>query len=297
MVEMNQQEIQPIPAPDKKNIPGWARILMLIIPYILIVGIFEFIGHTLAGFKLSDVGETMDTAKQMLITQFFNFLGTALVLFLMMKIVDREKFVNIGFHTKGRTPDTVAGILLGFVVIGLGFFILKSTGYLSVTDVSFHLGEFLILLLIFVLVAVAEEMLMRGYILKNLMLSMNKYAALFVSSLIFALIHTANPNFTWLGFFGILIAGIALGATYIYTKNLWFPIAYHFSWNFFQSLFGFNVSGLDLYSTLITVPQGKENISGGSFGFEGSVLSVLFQVIVFVSVILWYKKNRQNSSF
>lgn len=296
MEEFIEQEVIPHQHSHRKTIPGWARILILIIPYIIVIATFELIGHYLAGFKLNELASTMGTPTQMLITQFFNFLGTALVLFLMMKIVDREKFVNLGFQTKGRMPDTVTGILLGLLAMGLGFFILRAAGNLTVSGVDFDFREFLLLLLIFALVAVAEEMLMRGYILKNLMLSMNKYAALAVSSLMFALMHVANPNFSWLGFWGILLAGIALGATYIYTRNLWFPIAYHFSWNFFQSLFGFNVSGIDVYSVLTIAPQGEEHISGGSFGFEGSVLSLAFQVILFTAIILLYEKRRFSIS-
>jgi membrane protease YdiL (CAAX protease family) len=42
----------------------------------------------------------------------------------------------------------------------------------------------------------------------------------------------------------IQAAGLLLGAAYIYAKNLWFPIAIHFAWNFTQSaIFGANVSG------------------------------------------------------
>ena len=33
-----------------------------------------------------------------------------------------------------------------------------------------------------------------------------------------------------------LIAGLFLGINYIYTRNLWFSIFFHFSWNFFQPL-------------------------------------------------------------
>lgn len=293
------QTTTPPPVPGstpRKSVPGWARVLILIIPYLLIIGIFEYIGHRVAGFSLAEVGKTLGTPTQMLIVQCFNFVGTALVLFLMMRLVDREPFANLGFQTKGRRIDTGMGILAGLVVIGLGFLILRLTGNLQVSGIVFDWQGFVVLLLLFILVAFAEEMLVRGYILRNLMLSMNKYVALAVTSLMFSLMHIANPDFSWLSFFGIFVAGIALGATYIYTKNLWFPIAYHFSWNFFQSLFGFNVSGIDAYSAIQTAPEGAENISGGSFGFEGSVLSLAFQVIVIAVIFFSFEKKRPASS-
>ena len=107
--------------------------------------------------------------------------------------------------------------------------------------------------------------------MKNLLESFNPYAALFVSSLFFSLIHGANPNVTLLGLSNIFLAGIFLGASYVFTKNLWFPIALHFSWNFFQAMFGFKVSGLDSYSIIKFDIIENNYINGGEFGFGGEI--------------------------
>jgi hypothetical protein len=87
-------------------------------------------------------------------------------------------------------------------------------------------------------VAVVEETLFRGYVLKNFMESFNKYAALIISSGLFSSMHYFNLDFDLFSFFSLFLAGILFGISYIYTKNLWFPIALHLSWNLFQALFG-----------------------------------------------------------
>jgi hypothetical protein len=98
--------------------------------------------------------------------------------------------------------------------------------------------------------------------------------------------HSANPNRSWVGMINLFLAGILMGLPFIYTKNLMFPIAFHFSWNFFQSLFGFNVSGLDSYSLIEFKISQNTLANGGDFGFEGSVLAILFQVaLVFILYI------------
>ena len=80
----------------------------------------------------------------------------------MMRFVDREPFINLGFHTKSRTPDILIGTLgLG---IAIAFVVLQSFGFITVEEVDFS-GSDLILLILFVL-AFAEEMLLRGYVLK-----------------------------------------------------------------------------------------------------------------------------------
>lgn len=82
---------------------------------------------------------------------------------------------------------------------------------------------------------------------------------------------------------------------YIYTKSLWLPIAMHFSWNFFQgTVFGYNVSGHITYS-LIAQTRLADNIwNGGKFGFEGSVLSVVFQIIAIL--FLWWFYHRAKTA-
>lgn len=300
-MEPENQELIPPKIPEavnpriiKKPIKGWVRILILILPYVFIVGAFEVIGSFVAGYSFFDIPD-VQSLRDLNILQFFNLIGTFVVLFLMMRFIDRDPFINLGFHTKSRTPDMLIGTLLGLGVMVCAFVLLQSLGFITVDEVDFIGSDFLLLVLLFVFVAFAEEMLLRGYVLKNLMLSMNKYVALLVSALIFSVMHALNPNFSWITLISLFLAGIGLGATYIYTKNLWFPIAYHFSWNFFQSLVGFNVSGLDIYSVIVTEETGPDLITGGAFGLEGSILGIIAEVLVIAGIIIHFElKNRKN---
>ena len=161
---------------------------------------------------------------------------------------------------------------------------------------NFNFLELFYTTLIFILVAILEEVLFRGYVLKNLMLSFNKYIALFVSSILFSLMHGANPNISMFSLLGLFLAGMALGATYIYTRNLWYPIAFHFSWNFFQSLLGFNVSGQDIYSIIeFTIPENNK-INGGLFGFEGSIFSLIIEFLLVILIMYYYQIKKKNQS-
>jgi uncharacterized protein len=125
--------------------------------------------------------------------------------------------------------------------MSFGYFILINFKEIFFVRLNFEFNSFILTILLFTIVAFVEDALFRGYILRNLMYSYNKYIALFVSSILFSIMHGANPNIDILSFFSLFLAGISLGISYIYTKNLWFPIAFHLSWNLFQTLFGFNV--------------------------------------------------------
>jgi len=80
---------------------------------------------------------------------------------------------------------------------------------------------------------------------------------------------------------------------YIYTKNLWFSIALHLSWNLFQALFGFNVSGHENYSLIEFEMTNQPNLlNGGPFGFEGSYLAIIAQVMTIIAI--WFHFNRKK---
>lgn len=85
-----------------------------------------------------------------------------------------------------------------------------------------------------------------------------------------------------------------LGAFFLYTRNLWMAIGLHFGWNFFQTHFGFNVSGLDAYSLIETTINESNMLNGGNFGFEGSYLSTIAQVITMLLLYYCYKKRELN---
>ncbi len=79
----------------------------------------------------------------------------------------------------------------------------------------------------------------------------------------------------------VFIGGLMLGINYIYTKNLWFGIFLHFGWNFFMgSVLGYEVSGINLQPLLTQNVTGPNLWTGGAFGFEGSVLSMVVNVVL-----------------
>lgn len=269
---------------------GWQRILLLILPYIFIVGTFQFIGGLVAGADMTNF-ESEENSVQHLIISIFDLTGTFLVLLMFMRYVDKENFIELGFQTKGRLEDFIVGITVGLIIMVIGYFLLIYLGEIFFTKINFDLKELIISILLYGIVALVEEMLFRGYILKNLMISFNKYVALIISSVLFSLMHSFNPNVTWFSLFDLFLAGLVLGLSYLYTKNLWFPISMHLSWNLFQALFGFNVSGLDTYSIIEFKINEANLINGGAFGFEGSYLAIISEILTIIVIGFYYNKS------
>jgi membrane protease YdiL (CAAX protease family) len=143
-----------------------------------------------------------------------------------------------------------------------------------------------------ILVSFSEELVFRGYILNNLLHSMPKMPALLVSALLFAGFHTLNPGMSLIGFLNIFIAGVLMGINYIFSRNLWFAVFFHFSWNFFQGpVLGFEVSGLDLPVMLEQNLRGSTLLTGGAFGLEASWLATFVLSITTLILFLLFQRK------
>ena len=259
---------------------------LLFIPIIFVSEIIGYLLIVFFGFEVLKSGtETSFNETSLAIQKIFSLLITLLLIWVFMRYIDKQHFIKLGFQINNRFKDFLCGILLGFSIMFVAFLILLFLEQITFTGLNFDINRILVLILLFVVGSVYEEVIFRGYVLKNLLETFNPIKALFISSLFFSIIHGSNPNVTILGLSNIFLAGFFLGTSYIFTKNLWFPIALHFSWNFFQSIFGFRVSGLDFYSVIEFDIIENNFLNGGEFGFESSILSNA--ILVLSTLLIW----------
>ena len=102
---------------------AWVRVLILIVPYIFIVGVFQLIGYLILGLDLSELGNSRakDTPVVQAISLFFSLMGTIFVIWLLTKTIDKKRFVQIGLQLKNLGSNLRGGLLLGIAIIGTGF--------------------------------------------------------------------------------------------------------------------------------------------------------------------------------
>lgn len=285
---------------------AWLRVLLFIIGFLIAATLIQTIGIMIlmvvkTDFKIEDFKSFMSDTENFNYILLLKFLGLLAVLFtvwIFRKFIDRRTVMSLGFSLKNKSKDIIAGFGLGFVLITLGFLILYISGYLKVVNIVFNSKTIFGTFLFFVFVAIHEEILFRGYILNNLMTSMNKYVALAISAVLFALIHGINPNITIVAVVNLILAGFVLGVSYIHTKNLWLPIFFHLSWNYFLGpIYGFEVSGLVFNTTIVQEVVGSDVISGGKFGFEGSLILTALLIIGFFAIDKFYKTRSLKTTY
>jgi membrane protease YdiL (CAAX protease family) len=273
---------------------GWLRVLIFCIADLLLI---------LCGVLLMTAaihyfrGGTADAAALMkgellwavILT---SFAGSMAITYSFRRWVDRKTFLSLGLSYRQQGANMIAGITLAVSILGLATFVLRATGHLRWTDILFDGNTLLIALGDLLLVALYEEIIFRGYILNNLLESFNKWLALGISAALFTLFHLGNPGFDFLSVLNLLAIGTLLGLNYLYTRNLWFSIGFHFAWNFLEGpVLGYPVSGIHFETLLQTEMKGDENITGGTFGLEGSVIVLVICIFaIIVHYIILQKK-------
>ncbi len=283
---------------------AWVRVLLFLVSYFIFNSLMQMGGlYVMSIFSELPFSEYATSFQKqvarsdlpltpMLVLQSAGLIGTLILVALFRRKLDRQSVASLGLRIKGWYRDAGVGFLLGVVLIGTGFLTLSLSGYLSIESIHFNPGALLLSLVFFLVVSLNEEIMLRGYVLNNLLKQYHPYHALGVTAFLFSVMHGINPNITIIGFLNIFLAGVLFGIYYIHRRNLWFPIMIHLSWNFFQGpILGFEVSGIRSKSILDHHIDGPFYITGGSFGFEGSLLLSLLLIIS-----IWWIHHRYRES-
>ncbi len=105
-------------------------------------------------------------------------------------------------------------------------------------------------LLLYLSVAIREEVAFRGYPLRSLNYVLGPRAGLLIVAFIFSLEHVAG-GMTWTqAFLGSGVGAMLFGLAALKTKGLALPIGLHSSWNFFQWFLGFK-NGTGMYNVVV----------------------------------------------
>ncbi len=216
------------------------------------------------------------------------------VTWLAARLLDRRSLAALGMGQSRRWwLEMALGLLLGILLISLVFALEWALGWVEVTSAWSAPGTgqpfvvaLLVPLAIFVVIGFCEELVFRGFLLRNSAEGLRGLlgargaviGAWLISSLLFGLYHLFNPHTTWVSTLNLAVAGLMLGLPMVLTGRLALPIGLHITWNFAQAnLFGFAVSGNDFsqVTLLRTTVTGPLLWTGGAFGPEAGLLGLI----------------------
>jgi membrane protease YdiL (CAAX protease family) len=221
------------------------------------------------------------------------FLFTLLATWICTRL-RREPLASVGFRLDRRwAAEAARGVLLGGGLILLAAALLWAVGGVTWTLAPGRsLGMLGTGFLGFILVALFEENLFRGFIFQRLLAGLGVWPAQLILALLFAVSHWSNPGMTgatraWASL-DIALAALFLGLAFLRTGSLALPVGIHLGWNWVQGyVLGFGVSGSAKQpGWLLPVFHGRPDwVSGGAAGLEASVFGVL--VAILGLVLLW----------
>jgi membrane protease YdiL (CAAX protease family) len=269
---------------------GWIRAIALFVVYYALLLLTSFLAS-----RGKDPNQTSSTSN-ILILFLGSVIGIALVI-AFYKFIEHKPFKVQEYFPPSNKIDALVGSVLGIAILGAGTIILFFHGNIDWSGVSFKVADIFTGLILMIVIAFAEELVFRGYILANLLQSYQKWIALAASAVLFAAMHGANPGISGLALVNLLLGGFLLGINYLYTRSLWFCVALHFAWNFVQGpILGYAVSGIGLKSVLETDITGDKMFTGGSFGFEGSIVASGLILMAVLALYLVYERKYETQT-
>ncbi|HEL1973955.1 TPA: CPBP family intramembrane metalloprotease [Streptococcus suis] len=224
----------------------------------------------------------IDNAFVTLSLELLAFAFISLAIILWARFVEKSPWLGLGIRKKGALKDFLLGWGIGAAMLTTCVLLMWGFGAIQVTSFQFSanlVGEFLILVLAWSIQGTTEELLTRGWMFSSLSAKHNIPVGILVSSLFFTFLHLGNDGLSLIPLLDLTLFAILACLVMLKTGNLWVISGIHAAWNCFQgNVFAFPVSGTQAGQAFIAVEtSGPDWLSGGAFGVEGSIISLLIQ--------------------
>jgi CAAX protease family protein len=231
--------------------------------------------------------------------EFASVIAVVLVSVLMRRYVDRRSVASLGFAPGGPWLRLFGwGVLLGAGMQTIAMGIESALGVAHVVGFGSVAGDAKLIAVaaaVFLAGALSEELSLRGYILQNLWEEWGVVPAIAVTSVAFAAVHLGNPHSheqTALTVCGLVVFALWASVSLLLTRSLWLAFGAHAAWNLFEGpVFGLPVSGVSMpvRTVLVESVNGPRWLTGGSFGPEAGLSSILALLVGFVALLALYK--------
>ncbi len=273
-----------VPQPASRWLRVWRNqslrtILFMFLRIVLFVAMAFALGKAmrwLIPLEGLPAGEAMTVSgTELWLRALRSLVPTVLAYWLLVRFVERRKVSELA-PGKVLTHSAV-GWLVGTATLLVAAAAMAVAGVYRVQGINSDVYLTGPLVVLGILPGITEEIVARGILFRVVEDGLGTWVALVISAALFGFGHMANPNATvWSSVAIAIEAGLLLGMAYAWTRSLWFCMGLHAAWNFTQGpLLGIPVSGFELKGLLASTTQGPALLSGGEFGAEASILTVI----------------------
>ena|SRR5271165_1666483 len=237
--------------------------------------------------------------------QFFGELASFLAAFLaawIMSQLEKRPMSVYGLPVRGAFGKQFwVGCFFGCFEIFVLIAVISAFGGYSFGSLAEHGGAIakwvLFWVVFFLVVALFEEFLFRGYALYTLAEGIGFWPAAVVLACVFGWVHKHNSGEDWIGVAGVVFVGLFWAFTLKRTGSLWFALGMHAAFDFGETfLFSVPDSGMIFPGHLSNATlHGPNWLTGGTPGPEGSVIDFLLLAVFFLVFDRLYPARRAQS--
>jgi membrane protease YdiL (CAAX protease family) len=216
----------------------------------------------------------------------------------IMAKIEARPVLSYGFMDKRRLSRFLLGIAGGVAALSALVLALKMSGWLIFDGQALH-GKSAWSYgmqwgIAFLLTALFEESLLRGYLQSALTRGVGFWWAAVLLSLVFGAAHLPNHGESPIGIFSVVGAGLVFCLSLWLTKSLYWAVGLHAGWDWSQSyLYGVSDSGQMATGHLFaTHPSGGLIWSGGPTGPEGSIYVI--PILGVIALGVWFAWRRRE---
>lgn len=252
--------------------PLWRQILefplIAVVTALVVLALTEFAFIQLGGFMPASVAPGISVSVS-------GTMAIALIILVNKFVIARLGYVkHDDLPGTGAFGDTALGIFVGLAVISAAVGLAALFGLYRVEAYG-PAGDWLVIVVQAALVvAVFQEVVFRGIVLRLLLPITGSLLALFLSCLAFAAYFSGITGAGWQESLMVAAAtGLLFGGTYLLTNNLWLSIGAHAGWNAGLGLvWGMPVLGIQYQGFLDAALIGPNWLTGGYLGLQAGAV-------------------------
>ena len=204
------------------------------------------------------------------------------------KFALKENIQYLGLKEDERwSKNMILGIMLGGVLtvfMFLGAIFSERCILINDLDMPQYSAQMLFGLVSCLMVAIAEEIFYRAYVMNSLKQVHNPIFIVVVAAMVYSFNYVrGGSGLTFLANITIIVFALLLCYMYYRTESLWLTIGFNFGWRYMGGTI-FSLDGTGVYN-LKVAQEGL--ISGGAYGPHYGILAIVLLLICFLFINIY----------
>jgi membrane protease YdiL (CAAX protease family) len=209
----------------------------------------------------------------------------------VFSLYEKRKITELNFSSFGRSANL--GFFTGFFLQSLFIFVIFIAGdytILQVNPFSYMIPAFTMALT----AGFVAEIIIIGIVFRLIEQQFGTAVSLTIMIVLFIIAHSGVKDGNFISVLSTSVnAGLLLPATYVFARNLWLPIFFHFAWDLTEpGIYGAINPSISITKSLFDSKiSGSRLITGGPLGPQNSIQALLLCLITGIIFLLLAKRK------